>query len=219
MPVKHPNYWDHTEKERSELTYEEVESLLAYELMTKGVLKVAHPVYMEEESVSIDKETVYAISLGYRTSLAFRDPEKAKAFIELEPYEVETPYNLQVNGEDVSYLKKKAVLTVESRTLFKSEDVDRIRSILEKNKQIRTTNERMKKEYEESARESTEACKDVWEDWGECTSKASRYKRIMDTLEEYRKMSLGKEDIARQFLGKAFPSEEIEDADKWFASA
>lgn len=214
---KHNNYWDYTECERSELSSEDVKALLDYELMTKGVLKVIPPVYEEPTEVALNTETVYAIRVGYNNNiLAFRDPEKAKQFCAMGPFLLEQNYGLIRPGESVKYLKPGEV-SVGSVNVYVFEEVAAAREILERNKQIISRNERLKKEYNEAIKSNEEACKDIWDDWFECRRAAETCKRVQATLTAYRQMTGGDDAVARKFLAKAFSEEDIEAAEKWFS--
>ena len=87
-------YWDYTERERSEMTEDQVTALLDVELMSKGVLKVVAPILNKIEPVDLPTETKYEAG-----GILFVTVEQAQAFLALKLGKAFTPE--QINEANV----------------------------------------------------------------------------------------------------------------------
>jgi hypothetical protein len=205
-------YWDHTESERAALTAEQVEKLLAYELMEKGVLQV-EPLRLEEpKPVSLSARRVFLLregdgNYGAMLNIGFGTVEQAEAcrdaitFIREQhgwqgPHFTRPVKHLQIVSED---LPTEAVVT-------------EARAALAEESRVNSANAAAQNRYSEESKKVAEATSGIWSDWRECRDAEARRQKIRDTLADYRRMTGGDETLARAFLVKAFPAEEVEEA-------
>lgn len=205
-------YWDHSEAERAALTEEQVKGLLAYELMEKGVLAVAPMTLAEVTEVEVPKRRVFALleangyGSGTHLGIAFETIENAEAcrrsigFIREQEWsagaKVRPARNLQIVAEDVP---------MES-------DVAARKSALEEKARRERANAEEVRRYEADCKKASDATSNIWADWMECRKAEARHEKIRQTLADYLTMTDGNADLARAFLAKAFPVEEIVEA-------
>jgi hypothetical protein len=202
-------YWDHSETERAKLTAEQVEKLLAYELMERGVLAVEPLTLEEEATVTLESRRVFLLREGdgnYGTllNIAFATVEAAEAarksiqFIREQkgwqgPYFTRPVKTLQVVAEDMP-----------------TEDIVTAAQVaLEEQTRRANANAAARRKFEEESKKVSEATSGVWSDWRDCREAEARHQKIRDTLAEYIRMTEGNTSLARSFLGKAFPADEI----------
>jgi hypothetical protein len=205
-------YWDYTETERAKLTYEQVEKLLAYELMAQGVLMVEPPKVEEVQPVALATRRVFMLvetkqhfgneNLG----LAFDTIEQAEAARDAVRYRHEAPWN------GTPHVRPVRALAIVSEEMPDEAAVTASKAVLEENKRRVAANEAAKREYEEASKKVADATAGIWSDWHECLRAEVRRQKIRDTLTDYRRMTEGNETMARSFLGKAFPADEIDAA-------
>jgi hypothetical protein len=92
-------YWDYSEQERAELTAEQVEKLLAYELMEQGVL-VVEPLRVEEiQEIKLPTRRVFMLSEAQQYSgttslnIGFETIEQAESARDAIRFVRESPWN------------------------------------------------------------------------------------------------------------------------------
>lgn len=201
-------YWDFSEKERSEMTEEQVQDLMDLHLMEKGVLKVLAPklVALEPEP-ELKKVTLFEVE-----GILFDTAEKAQAFLDLNPKKESYDYSV---GYDFKYPNPidqgiKKTICVDHQSLLDHAVV------LKKNNASKKSNDNLLERYRE-ANKKVEACTgEVWEDYREQQEKARRYSKTMETWNEYLKLTEGNEELAKTFLLKAIEKDEVEQAFAWF---
>lgn len=201
-------YWDHTEKERSELTEEGVKELLKFELMMKGVQAAKRPTLQPLKPVEVERVTVYEVENVY-----FETIEAAQKFLELKPLKSEYEWAVSTASE----FKYAAPFEKEIKctTLARQGSIVEYRNTIRENEAVKKTNEKLEREYTNLVIENDKVTQGVWEDWFECKDKASRYEKICKMLEDYEEMTGGNQGLAHGFLLKIYPSEDIDMAKEW----
>lgn len=209
-------YFDYSEKERSELTAETVESLMARELMEAGVVAPEKPVLEEVPTFEAQKTRVYRIKDGYSFmhGFAFKTLADAEAFTKLSVVGIETNY-----GSDVTYFKNFDRMAIEADEIVDQADYIRIKEVAEEAKSAKAANEKATAAYNNECRASTEITNGVWSDWRECREKAARMARIQKTHEEYMQLCDGQQEVAGRFLAKAYTVDVLREADKWLGTS
>lgn len=200
-------YWDHTERERSALTREQVESLLDHELMERGVIKVVPPVIQPvEPEPTMQREMWYGVG-----GLLFRTAEDAAAVLKMNPHK--EGYNWSA---DYKYKYAEPIdQDISQSSLYVRSEVDAFAKILAKNKQVNEANAKASELYAKAAQDQDKVLDALWGDWQQCREKAQAHQRVIDTRQEYIRLA-GDPFVAETFLRKAFNESQIDAADKWF---
>lgn len=205
-------YWDHTEKERSELSEEEVKALLDLHLMEKGVLKVKAPVLatIKDEPV-LPKVKVFKVSDSYSHGVAFETIEQAQAFCDLKPLKLDYDYSmgdrymradpLECKISQVDVFERGALLTAAS--------------LLKEIKAAKEANEKAERVFADENKKVESCLSEVWSDYWEQKHTGERHNKLIATWNEYLKMTGNDEKIASGFLKKAFTVETINEASEW----
>lgn len=213
-------YWDKTEKERSELTAQDVESYLAVEMMEKGVKKLEEPVLLTIEPAPKPSTRYYEVSFDGTygrpdsSDFCFETMEQAQSFINSSPYKIVNDYGTET--KHAAACTGGAITPVEK---YSPADVARYKSILEKNKSAKSSNEKVMSAYNAAHKAVTQAVEGVWDDYRECCSKRRECEEVKRTWDEYVTLCGGDEKIASTFLRKAYDSERITDAENWFSES
>ena len=210
-------YWDRTEKERAEMTREQVQSFIDVELMEKGVLKVEPPQLQPFEEVVLPKATYYEVyrkgQYGVQgSSVLFLTPEKAQAFIDLGPLWEDSNWNYA----DKHFAQAGRELSIRSTELPCETDVVNAGSALKRNETIEKNNKELQEGYSNQLKAVEDAASGVWDDWQECQQKAREHKRIIDTRAEYLRLCGNNAMLADTFLAKAFTEDQVKAAKAWF---
>ena len=202
-------YWDYTERERAGLATEQVEKLLAYELMEQGVLQV-EPLKLEVvEPVALERRRVFALvetnGFGSHTDLglAFDTIEQAEACRAVVRYVREAPWSA------VPHVRSVRALQIVAEELPTAEAVTAQKTALDEQKRRESANAEAVRRFEEETKKVSEAAARVWADWHECRRAEARHQKIRDTLAEYLRMIEGNDALSLAFLAKAFPADEI----------
>lgn len=215
-------YWDLTEKERAELTREQVEEFTRYELMERGVLAVEPLLLEPEPEVELPGKRVY-----YRPStrdsrryacdeweLCFESPEQVEAFLALMPIRIRShwfggtivnaaqPWPADGGAFDVVHLAPEDAVQAAAK------EYETLNAVRKRNVEAREA-------HEKATRAQREALSEMWDDWHRCQAKHARFGRIINTWREYQELA-GDDTTARRFLGKVFSDAEVEDAAEWF---
>lgn len=209
-------YWDLTERERSELTAEQVESMLAIELMEKGVTKVDEPKLLTVEFPEIPKKVVWTIKQGSysRSDVAYETADAAAAALKGGFW----LKNQWVDGATI-YSIERDPLTVEAFEVSEAADVIAVKSQTDKAAANKKANDAALKDYNDACRCAREAVEGVWDDWHDRLRDAAKYKKVIATREEYRSLCDGNERLANTFLAKAYDADTIRAAREWFGEA
>lgn len=194
-------YWDYSDKERSELTSEQVTALLDVELMTAGVLKPVAPVLEEVPSNPVGpRQKFYGIeAVGkYGSSahigIVFSTIEDAERFIALSPCIREYDYEV---GTEFTYVTRLSDAKIAVEDLYSITQINEFRSALKRRK---------------SASESN----GVWDDWHQHRSFSDEMHRVVSTFKEYLSLTKGDPNLALTFLEKALTHDTVNQAREWF---
>ena len=207
-------YWDYTEKERAEMTMEQVEGLLSAELMAAGVVRVECPEMLPTEMPAIPGTTYYAIKSGYSTvrGIGFRDADSAAAAVKLM-VPLDSDY---IGGQDFCReAERQDKISIEPITVHQRSDIANYRSSVEKAAANKTANDAATKKYIEDSKAVEAVLSGVWEDYRTCQRKMAELNKVVRTFDEYVGICDGDENKALVFLAKAFPSPSIKEAMVW----
>ena len=210
-------YWDHDTMERAELSEDDVRRLLDFELMEKGVLKLAPFTPATPEPVSLPKVRRFSVKHasgrygGEETlDIVFATADDAEAFLRLAPMVRVSDYDT-----GATYVKPVVGGSIAPEDTSSETDVLNARSVLTANKQTEARNREAMRAHEEAAKKVHDATNGVWQDWREARFKRERARQILDTLTEYKALTGGNEATARAFLMKAFTADEVGEALAW----
>ena len=201
-------YWDFSEKERSEMTEQQVQDLMDLHLMEKGVLKVLAP-----KLIPLDPDPDLKKLVQFEVEgILFDTAEKAQAFLDLGPKKESYDYSA---GYDYKYPKPmegriEKVSCVDHQSLMDHA------LVLKKNNVSKKSNENLLEKYHEAQKKVEDCTCEVWSDYREQQEKNRRYAKTIETWNEYLKLTGGDEELAKTFLLKAIEKEEVEQAFAWF---
>ena len=211
-------YWNLSEQERATLTREQVEAFLAVELMEKGVTKVEPPSLHAIEEITIEATEYFEVqykgeySSPDPTSFVFVTTEQAKAFIDAAPLKKDNDWR----ANDQNFARPCLEMAIVPIQLPTQQAVLNNKAELSKIKELKTANEAASAAYHKACEAVNEAVNGVWEDWREYCSKAAQHEQVQATLAEYRELCKGDNDMAMEFLSKAYDRKAISAASDWF---
>lgn len=206
------SFWDHTVQERAKLDCEDVERLLSYELMEKGVLRPVQPELEDESAVDLHQQAFYRVVLKFESygsdslPLLFSNPEEARKLLDLDWRFEDFEY-----GEHCA--RKIADFEIASVDRPYYDDLSARQSDMSKARQIKARNSQRQREYDDAMRAVTKATKAIWDDWHASRDHVARLNRIRSVFDEYLAMA-EKHELAMKFLLKVseFTEEEILEA-------
>lgn len=209
-------YWDLSEKERSELTGDQVRAFLDVELMEKGVAKVPEIDLQPIEDIDLPKVERFIVKFGQYggddTGFAFATIEQAQAFIAAQPMKVDCNYQF---GYDTKYTTPCQNMSIGTVKLPSDVSVSNAAVVLKKNNAANSANANAEEARRVAMKKVEDATSGVWDDWNECRAKASRCKKLADTRDEYKRLCDGNAELAETFLAKVYNAEEIKEAADW----
>lgn len=203
-------YWDLSEKVRACLTEEQIEVLLSYELMERGVVRLPPPILEEIVPVATATTTVYGVRYGgyHETSVVFPTSEEAHRFLALKPMALESHYPLAERSTRA--LDDAAVFAL---SVLGSDALREAKGTLTENHARKDRNEEATKAYEKAEEAITAETADLRKDWHRCQDLERQCRRVLSTWKAYQGMTNGDLSIAWTFLLKAFPG--AADSFKW----
>lgn len=214
------NYWDYSEMERSELTEDQIKSLLDVELMTAGALKPVAPKLKEVSPNPLgEKAKFFNIQAkdkyGSQSSVdvCFANIEDANKFLALKPFIRDYEYEI---GSDYYYAKPITEAAIKVDELYSQEQINSYRSVMKQRRSATEENERLTKLYTTACAKSEKITEGVWKDWYACHAQRGDMQAVVDTFKDYLKLTEGNSELALTFLAKAFDAETIESARQWF---
>lgn len=200
-------YWDLTEKQRSELSYEEIEKFLPYEYMESGVVNPVPPVLEQVPEMPIDKtEKWYKVG-----DILFAEVEEALQFLQLEPHKSTYDYRVGYKYDYAEKIDAEPTAVM----LFDREEIRVYADSLKKIKDIKEKNEQLENEYTKEKAKSDKVRDNLISDWRNCQAKAEQINKINKAYNEYIDMA-GSRELALFFLGKIYSAEEIQEAQDWY---
>jgi hypothetical protein len=218
------DYWDLSEKERANLTREQVEGFAAFELMRLGVLAVAPLVLEEEPNVALPERKPYfrpsTSDKRYHSrnawDVAFETQEQAAAFLALKPFHVHSHWTgndsvacaspWPVDGGEIQVEQ----LPAEEAVAACAEQYRQLSSVRERNRKAR-------EEHDKASREKNEALAAMWSDWDQQRANQARLQRVISTWSEYQRLA-GDDATARRFLAKVYEASAVREAAEWFGT-
>ena len=207
-------YWDHTEKERSEMTKKEVELLLDLQLMEKGVLKVKPPIIEPvPEQPKLKQVQVFQIKEGYSaTGIAFDSAERAQMFADLNPMKIDYDYAMGSQYQRAEPYKEISIMPIQ---VCDRAALTEAASLIKQIKAIEDANEKAYNTFSKD-NEAVESClAEVWSDYYQCQDTARQHAKVIETWNEYLKLAGNDEKVASGFLLKAIPVKQVLDSSKW----
>ena len=203
-------YWDYSETERTELTSEQVTALLKYEQMEAGIIVPPHPGEEPDDTpADVTRVTIYGVKVNsyHGPDLWFENPEDAQKVAELKPFRVDYDYQI---GEKYSYIAPREEISVVTKEVAKSADLDGMRQELQRVKKALTEYKSDLAKHNEAAQKASDASQSVWDDWYEQLQVKAEAERIVATFDRYVEDCDGSEKVACRFLRKAYDDELIE---------
>jgi hypothetical protein len=212
MAIRGNDYWDLLEKERAELTRDEVQAYLSFELMQKGCLEPEPLELAPVPEVKMPTEDVYCLRFGLysRVDIAFRSEEDARLATQHAPLFITCEYV----GESVVCLAE-ASFTVECVKLPTKASVDAARFTLKEASVVKADNDRRTRDHAEATKKAEAALKGLWEDWHAQRETAERVAKVEATFVKYTTLADGATELAKKFLRQVFRIEELQEAETW----
>lgn len=210
-------YWDLSEKDRAALSREDVEKFGDAELMLKGVLKV-QPLTLEPlPPVAAPAKQIFRVRVGskYQQStldVGFATAEEAQAFLALGPLHVTAKWLKGKNVEACGPIDEHELV---AETMYTAAEVTASTATLERRAAVEAENEKRQREYDDAMKKQADALSGMWEDWYACQEKAMRMQRVVDTFNDYVRITGGQRDVAGTFLLKVFDRDVIREATAW----
>jgi hypothetical protein len=201
-------YFDLSEKQRSQLTEEQVSAFCDVALMTAGIIKPVQPERLVDVAgdVDLDTETVWITG-----GILFRSQEDALAFLKLSPMKEEYDFG-------VGYEYKYAELINElpaAKAVYRKSALDAAKKVLSQRSAKKEAIKKQIEEYNAQCKKANDATSNIWQDWTACRDMARAYQRVRDTFDQYVGMTAGDKSLALKFLRKAHTSEDIAGAIEW----
>lgn len=209
-------YFDHDDKARAELTREEVEDLLTYELMEQGVRRPKPPELLPEDAPEVPTVMVWGIEVpgAYRPeklAVIFETAEAARAFLELGPGLKKGDWQLG----DLEWSEAITGATVVSFELSDAQSVVNASSAKKQAEKNKEANQKAREEYQKGMRVVAEATESIWEDWAEQRKQLAKANTVLETWREYVETCKGDHDTASVFLRKVHSAGDIQLARDW----
>ncbi len=211
-------YWDHTPRERAEMTEDTVRGLLDAHLMEEGVLKVAPPVLKVLKQVpDIKKVMAYVVctkgQYGSEENLiAFETAEKAHAFIDGRPMIVKCDW---ASGRDRLFTEPVIEAFVAKKEFYDRAELMNIQGLLKENESAQSENNKAEQAFRDASKTMVSCLNEVWEDWSDQRSLDGKHRRLVQTFEEYKVTAQGDDDTAAKFLLKVFTVDQVREANEW----
>ncbi len=210
-------YWDHTERERAALDYDQVRDLLKFELMEKGIVDPATPQLLDESTPDVPTRKFYRVThakgeYGAREQfpVVFETPEQAEAFMSLKPGVSRKNWNYP--GE---FFERTSGLQMEVVELPTEQDHLTHRPALANAEANKKANSTAKAEHEKACREMDDALESIWGDYRSQQAQDRTHRRLIEVWERYVADCDGDEEIAMRFLRKAYSEDQIGGAFAW----
>lgn len=205
-------YEDYTEKERADFTTEQVESLLKYELMKRGVLMPPQPVLETvPDEVVLKKQTFYAIRIkDTQIPALFETQEKAAEAVKLICGISDTEYPGSYRSS-VTVIDRGDARIVAEQAAERAE-YEFLRTALKTRSEIIERNEKTLEEFRRATTEVNKAVDWVWNDWREQCLRKNNAQKLQKTFLEYLEMCDQNKELASRFLDKISTRDAIDDA-------
>ncbi len=208
-------YWDYSEKERANLTAEEVEALCKFELMGEGVVVSHYPGDAPKKpEIDEEKATVYEVewkSASYQSaSLHFDDRDQALAAMELRPVYIDHDYTAGAKS-----LVPLCDPTLSEQEVYRVFDKDAYSAKLAAYSAAKKAYDADLRQYQEDKTAAERCCESLWDDYSEQRAKLRQAQQVTERWADYVATCDGDEVMAVKFLRKAFDGERIDAANDW----
>lgn len=211
------NFKELSLREQANTTYEELKTIfLPFLLMERGVVRVPEPTPLPmPEMPTYTSRTVYELLRGSEhTGIFFDTPNALEGFTALKPGTCTEDWyighygGIQVRGFDPDK-KPYGICPVDMVDAPKMKELSRWAQDINS---VKTANEKAQKEYTEANAEAREAMESLEDLWRTAQAKASKFADVISTRASYLAMANGDEEVAMNFLRKAFSTDVIEAA-------
>jgi hypothetical protein len=208
-------YWGLSERDRAELSREDVERYADVELMTKGVLRVEAPKLEPVPQAPDTDLEVFTVTCRHfgSSDIYFATEEQARSFLALRPMRRANHY---VNGSFIYYVEPDVEWGVTVERAVSKGLADLRRAEFAAAIELKKRNDAAIDAHQKAITAQQEALSDMWRDWHRQQGKAHNLKRVVDTLESYTLTAGGDRSVAFRFLRKAFSDDVILEAVEWF---
>lgn len=209
--MAYKTYWDHTEEERAELSSDNIEELIKYELMQQGVLKPSPPVYETEAPPKLSSTNYYKVVLKFQSwgrdeiPVLFKNPVDARTFLEME-------WDFLDYEHSEHCARSRTEQEIVSVELPSYDEVVAHQAAIKTARKATERNEQKRRDYEKQLEEVARASSGVWSDWHRCLAQRDHLERIRQVYQEYFEMA-GDSQVALRFLLKV-KDFEVEDITK-----
>jgi len=208
-------YWDLSEKDRANLTREDIEQYIDTELMRLGVLKVKPLVLDPVPTFPQPAQRYFRVRCGhYFLDVAFDRQEEAQAFIALNPKRVDMSH-LGHESHNFAIDMSDEEIEIVSVSMFDRETFTMARDDLRQADAVKASNNKKQHEYDEAIKKQKQVLSGLWNNWSECKSKCNRLRRVLETFADYQRIATDPV-VAARFLAKAFSRGEIAETVEWF---
>lgn len=211
-------YWDLTTKQKSELTQEDIRSLIKIELMEKGVVVPSPPTLVDvQEVVELSQVNVYTVMsrdkyMSRKIVVAFANEKDAIAFTQMNPLAIDYDYSI---GSAYKYVRPLVDLSISVDQYYTYADITQMAAMLRERKAALDSNAKAQSEFTKANKIVEEASQDLFEDWHKANATKRRMEVIKRTLDDYIKTA-GDRETALKFLNLAFSTAEINEMFNWF---
>lgn len=202
-------FHDYADLEKANLTEEEVEGLLKYELMEQGIVTPQPPTPLPEDEPELEEKTYYRPSLKSYSGLdcVFATAAEAEKFMALNPLILDSGYPSYRNNVEVPTEPKVEIVKAISKS-----DYESAKGQIEGAAENKRKNKEAQEAYEEKLSAASASTNHIWTEWAEARSKKQVSQQMVDVYAQYLIDCDGNEEIALRFLGKAYSQNEIKDA-------
>lgn len=204
------NYFDLSDKERSELTEEDLTKYLDFELMKSGIIKIQHP-GPEPLPPKLEKTELWYRCCG----IYFKKIEDANTFAGLDIYKKEYDYKI---GYDNYWISSETSIEISTEKFPSYENIQKNKIELIKYKEEKNIWDKRYFDYQNNEKEVTDICSSIWQDYKDIKNSIEDYKKIINIYKQYCQMTNGNENMAYNFLFKLkeYKPFFIKEAFEWF---
>lgn len=207
-------YWNLTEKERAGMADDAVTALEKVELMENGCVPLKEPVYEKVDEVKVETHRYYRPSLvsgyAYELDFVFETEEEASLAATLHPFHLDRDYK-----SDTKYIGDQCAISITIVALPMKNDMERVKARMIDSQGARVRNGKMREQYDAEVEKQSNILVRMREDRNLCRGKVAVTLRVLETYDEYLRLSDGESKVAQKFLAKAYPAEQVEEAFLW----
>lgn len=207
--MKHLN--ELTQQELVELTDEEFEKYLAYEMMDRGILPAVPPTRIPLKEIETKTRTFYLLKHDWtEIPMLFERIEDAEVVLKAKPLVKNTTWPGSISYAKEVKWELESIQLPDEPTAKASVDV------VTYNNSANEQNEKAEKEYNENSEAASEVREELRAIVIDAHQAKRQAERIRDTFNSYVSLSNGDKIVAYNFLLKAFSREDCCKAANWF---